>query len=289
MSKILITGASGQLGRQVVLNALKKVEANQIVVMVRDAAKVQDLADLGIEIRIGDYHKPETLNTALNGISKLLLISSNDFNNRLGQHKNVIDAAKNAGVKHIFYTGVSLKDINQSPLNSMLGDHFLTEEYIISSGLTYTFLQNSLYAEVIPMFVGENVLETGIYFPAADGKVPFVLRSDLAEATANILTEGNHENKTYQLTASKSYSFGDIATILSELSGKSINYLSPEFADFENMLKQFGLPEHIISMSSLFAAGIKNNDFNEIHSDLKTILGKEETDLRSFLKETYHL
>jgi NAD(P)H dehydrogenase (quinone) len=192
MSKILITGASGQLGRQVVLNALKKVEANQIVVMVRDAAKVQDLADLGIEIRIGDYHKPETLNTALNGISKLLLISSNDFNNRLDQHKNVIDAAKNAGVKHILYTGVSLKDINQSPLKPMLADHFLTEEYIISSGLTYTFLQNSLYAEVIPMFVGENVMETGIYFPAADGKVPFVLRSDLAEVTANILTEGNH-------------------------------------------------------------------------------------------------
>jgi NAD(P)H dehydrogenase (quinone) len=233
MSKILITGASGQLGRQVVLNALKKVEANQIAVMVRDAAKVQDLADLGIEIRIGDYHKPETLNTALNGISKLLLISSNDFNNRLGQHKNVIDAAKNAGVKYILYTGVSLKDINQSPLKPMLGDHFLTEEYIISSGLTYTFLQNSLYAEVIPMFVGENVLETGIYFPAADGKVPFVLRSDLAEATANILTEGNHENKSYQLTASKSYSFVDIAAILSELSGKSILYLSPEPIEFE--------------------------------------------------------
>lgn len=289
MSKILITGASGQLGRQIVLNALKKVEANQIAVLVRDASKVQDLAGLGVDIRIGDYHQTESLKNVFDGISKLLLISSSDFNNRIGQHKNVIDAAKNSGVKHIFYTGVSLKDIEHSPLKPMIGDHFLTEDYIKSSGLTYTFLQNSLYAEVIPMFLGENVLETGIYFPAGDGKVPFVLRSDLAEATANLLIEGNHENKTYQLTASNSYSFGDIASILSELSGKSINYISPEPADFENMLKQFGLPEHIISMSSLFAAGIKNNDFNEIHSDLKTLLGKDATDLKSSLKGLLNL
>lgn len=289
MSKILITGASGQLGRQVVLNALKKVEANQIAILVRDASKVQDLADLGIEIRLGDYHQPESLISAFDGITKLLLISSSDFNNRFGQHKNVIDAAKKSGIKHIFYTGVSLKNIEQSPLKPMIGDHFLTEAYIQKSGLTFTFLQNTLYVEVIPMFIGENVLETGIYFPAGDGKVPFVLRSDLAEATANILTEGNHENKTYQLTATNSYSFGDIAEILSELSGKSINYISPESADFENMLKQIGLPEHIISMSSLFAAGIKNNDFNEVYPDLKNFLNKDEADLKNYLKEVFLL
>ncbi|MFY8020505.1 MAG: SDR family oxidoreductase [Bacteroidia bacterium] len=289
MSKILITGASGQLGRQVVFNALKKVEANQIAVLVRNASSVQDLADLGIEIRLGDYHQPETLSTALNGISKLLLISSNDFNNRLGQHKNVIDAAKNAGVKHIFYTGVSLKDIQHSPLKPLLGDHFLTEDYIKNLGFTYTFLQNSLYAEVIPMFIGENVLETGIYFPAGDGKVPFVLRSDLAEATANILTEAHHENKTYQLTSSTSFSFKEIALTLSELSGKEILYISPEPHEYENMLKQIGLPEHIITMSSLFAAGIKNNDLNDIHIDLKTFLSSEEKDLKTYLKDFYHL
>mgnify|MGYP000315252784 CR=1 FL=1 len=289
MEKILVTGATGHLGNIVVENLLKKVSAGQISTLVRDEAKAQALKAKGVTVNIGSYQDIHSLNNAMKGIDKVLLISSSDFNDRIGQHKNVVDAAKQAGVKHILYTGVTLKDIAASPLQTLLQDHFQTEDYIKESGLSFTFLQNSLYAEVIPMFVGEDVLKTGIFFPAGEGKVPFAVRKDLGEAIAIILAGEGHENKTYHLTASKTYSFADIAAELTTLSGKKVNYTSPEDDAFEDMLKQFGLPEEIVLMSVLFAKGIKNNDFNMADGTLESILGREQTDLRMFLKEAFNL
>lgn len=284
---ILVTGATGQLGAVVVENLLKTTPANEIAVLVRDENKATDLKAKGVEIRVGSYYDKASLTTALQGIEKVLLISSNDFNDRLGQHKNVVDAAKNAGTKHIFYTGVTMKDIETSPLKPLLADHYQTEDYIKESGLTYTFLQNSLYFEVIPMFVGAGVLETGIFFPTGEGKVAFAARQDLGEATATILTTEGHENKTYNLTGSEAYSFAEIAEELSSITGKIVAYTSPEPVAFEGMLKQFGLPEGIILMSVLFAAGIKNDDFNLPNSTLEQFLGRKTTDLQIFLKATY--
>ncbi|WP_320019415.1 SDR family oxidoreductase [Labilibaculum manganireducens] len=289
MEKILVTGATGNLGNIVVENLLKKVSAGQISILVRDEAKAQALKAKGVTVNIGSYQDIHSLNNAMKGIDKVLLISSSDFNDRIGQHKNVVDAAKQAGVKQILYTGVTLKDISVSPLQPLLQDHFQTEDYIKESGLSFTFLQNSLYAEVIPMFVGEDVLKTGIFFPAGEGKVPFAVRKDLGEAIAIILASEGHENKTYHLTASKTYSFADIAAELTSLSGKKVNYTSPEDDAFEDMLKQFGLPEEIVLMSVLFAKGIKNNDFNMADGTLESILGREQTDLRMFLKEAFNL
>lgn len=284
---ILVTGATGQLGGIVVENLLKNTPANEIAVLVRDENKAVDLKAKGVEIRVGSYFDEASLKTALQGIDKLLLISSNDFNDRIGQHKNVIDAAKNAGVKHIFYTGVTMKGIETSPLKPLLADHYQTEDYIKASGLTYTFLQNSLYFEVVPMFVGAGVLETGIFFPAGEGKVAFAARQDLGEATATILSTEGHENKTYNLTGSEAYSFADIAAELSALTGKTVAYTSPEPAAFEGMLKQFGLPEEIVVMSVLFAAGMKNNDFSSPSGTLEQFLGRKTTDLKTFLHATY--
>ncbi|MER0441702.1 SDR family oxidoreductase [Emticicia sp. W12TSBA100-4] len=284
---ILVTGATGQLGGIVVENLLKNTPANEIAVLVRDENKAADLKAKGVEIRVGSYFDEASLKTALQGIDKLLLISSNDFNDRIGQHKNVVDAAKNAGVKHIFYTGVTMKDIETSPLKPLLADHYQTEDYIKASGLTYTFLQNSLYFEVVPMFVGAGVLETGIFFPAGEGKVAFASRQDLGEATATILTTEGHENKTYSLTGSEAYSFAEIAEELSSLTGKTVAYTSPEPAAFEGMLKQFGLPEGIVLMSVLFAAGVKNDEFNLANDTLEQLLGRKTTDLKTFLKATY--
>ena len=289
MEKILVTGATGHLGNIVVENLLKKVSAGQISILVRDESKAQALKAKGVTVNIGSYQDIHSLNNAMKGIDKVLLISSSDFNDRIGQHKNVVDAAKQAGVKHILYTGVTLKDIAASPLQPLLQDHFQTEDYIKESGLSFTFLQNSLYAEVIPMFVGEDVLKTGIFFPAGEGKVPFAVRKDLGEAIAIILAGEGHENKTYHLTASKTYSFADIAAELTTLSGKKVNYTSPEDDAFEDMLKQFGLPEEIVLMFVLFAKGIKNNDFNMADGTLESILGREQTDVRMFLKEAFNL
>lgn len=284
---ILVTGAAGQLGQVVVESLLKRVPASQIAVLVRDDSKVADWKTKGISVRVGDYHNTSSLASAMLGIEKVLLISSNDFNDRIGQHKNVVNAAKNAGIKHILYTGVTMKDIQKSPLKPLLEDHYQTEDYIQSTGLTYTFLRNSLYAEVIPMFVGEKVLETGVFFPAGDGKVPFVTRQDLGEATALVLTTEGHENKIYPFVGSNAYSFNDVATILSTISGKEVNYTSPESAAFEGMLKSFGLPDMIVTMSVLFAAAIKNTDFEVVGTTLEDILGHQTTDLASYLKTVF--
>ncbi len=281
---ILVTGASGQLGTGVVEHLLTKIPANEIAVLVRDAQKVATLQAKGVSVRTGDYHDVASLQTAFDGIDKVLLISSNDFNNRIGQHKNVIDAAKEAGVKHIFYTSVTLKDIEQSPLKPLLADHYQTEEYIKASGLTYTFLQNSLYFEVVPMFVGAQVLETGIYFAAGEGKVAFAARQDLAEATANILASTGHENKAYPLTGAAAYSFAEVAQVLSVIAGKTVGYHSPESGEFEGFLRQIGLPDGIVLMSVLFAAGIKNNDFEAVDTTLEHFLGRKPTDLKQFLQ-----
>lgn len=286
---ILVTGATGQLGQIVINNLSEKLPNNQIAAFVRDAAKAETLSAKGIDVRVGDYHDKDGLLAAFHNVEKLLLISSNDFNDRFGQHKNAIDAAVKAGVKHILYTGVTMNDIASSPLKAFLEDHYLTEEYIKASGLTYTFLQNGLYAEVIPMFLGENATETGVFFPAGDGKVAFASRSDLGEAAANILLSSGHENQTYKLTGAAAHSFSEVAEILSNLSKKSVPYISPEQEVFVETLGQFGLPDHIIQLSLGFASGIKNNDFDKSYDTLETLLGRKPTALRDFLKEAYKL
>ena len=137
------------------------------------------------------------------------------------------------------------------------------------------------------MFVGEKVLETGVFFPAGEGKVPFITRQDLGEATAHILAADGHENKTYPMLGSESYSFGDVASVLSDIAGKPVAYISPESVAFEGMLKSFGLPDMIVTMSVLFAAAIKNTDFEVVDSTLEDLLGRKTTDLKSYLASVY--
>ncbi|WP_341225837.1 SDR family oxidoreductase [uncultured Arcticibacterium sp.] len=284
---ILVTGATGVLGNGVIENLLKTTPANKIAALVRDESKAANLKEKGVNIRVGSYQDKDALATAMKGINRVLLISSSDFNDRIGQHKNVIDAAKDAEVKHIFYTSVSIEDMDNSPIKPLLGDHFETENYIKGSGLTYTFLRNNLYQEVVPMFVGENVLETGIFFPSGEGKVAFVSRADLAEATAIILTGKGYDNKIIALTGSQAYSYAEIAKELSKFSEKEVAFTSPEPSVFSETLKGFGLPAHIVQMSSLFAAGIKNKDFETTSNDLENLLGREPKKLTNFLREVY--
>lgn len=284
---ILATGATGQLGKGIVQFLEQKNKLSEVAVLVRDAAKANDLKAKGVSIRVGDYHQPELLEDALKGIDTVVLISSNDFNDRIGQHKNVVDAAVKNGVKHILYTGVSMNAIETSPLKPFLGDHYETEAYIKASGIPYTFLQHSLYADVLPMFIGPNPVDTGVFFAAGKGKVTFADRLDLAEAIANLLTTEGHGNTTYRMTNIEAYSFQDVATYLSELSGKEVSYVSPTEKDFQEALEGMGLPAPIVQMSLGFAAGIKNNDFDTPFSDLETILGRKPIDLKTYLQKTY--
>ena len=221
---ILITGASGNLGNAVIKNLLKQVTASKIVGLFRNEDKAKNLSEQGVNVRIGDYSNKAALAKAFQGVEKLLLISSSG-DDALTDHKNVIDAAKEAGVEQIYYTSGALnRNIADSKLGPLVDSYITTENYIIESGITYTIFQNGLYSETIPFFVGEEVLETGIYLPAGNGKASFATRTDMAEAIANVLASDGHGNKTYVTSALPSYSFNEIAEMFSEISGKTISY-----------------------------------------------------------------
>ncbi|MFM2213074.1 MAG: hypothetical protein RL427_337, partial [Bacteroidota bacterium] len=183
--------------------------------------------------------------------------------------------------------GVAMNDINTSPLKTFLEDHFQTEAYIKERGLTYTFLQHSLYAEVVPLFIGEQALQTGVFFPAGEGEVAFATRADLAEAIALIVSSQGHDNKIYQMTNTETYSFVTVAQYLSEINQSEVAYVSPEPEVFAETLRTYNVPEPIIGMSLGFAAGIKNNDFNQPSNQLAKILGRTPTSLKSFLAQVY--
>lgn len=284
---ILVTGATGHLGQAVIDQLLTLLPATEIAALVRNPNKAASLKAKGISIREGDYHNKAALLAAMQGVDKLLFISSSDFNDRPGQQRNVVDAAKEAGVKHIFYTSVSMNNAGNSAIGWLMADHFTTEEYIKASGLTYTFLQHGLYMEVLPMFLGQKVFETGVFFPAGEGKTALVSRLDLAEVAANVLTGSGHENKAYPLAGSRTYSFADIAQQLSAQSGKTVAYTDAPADVFENVLKGAGLPNHVVVMSTGFAAAMKNGDFDNAGDTLEQLLGRAPKTLSDFLKTAY--
>lgn len=286
--KILVTGATGKLGSSVINTLLKKIPGDQITVLVRKQETVTEMQLKGLKAFLGSYDDVDSLETAMKGIGKVLLISSTDEGDRMRQHKNVIDAAKKTGVSCIAYTSRSLQN-KETLVNNLMLEHFETEEYIMQSGLQYTIFRNALYMDVLPLFVGKQVFERGIFQPAGKGKVAFALRKEMGEAIANVLLEESCENKTYSFTGSQAYSFDDVAIALSNLCGKQIEYTSLETHAFKEKLKATGLPEQVIQKIIDFNTDIKNDQEAGITSDLEDILGRKPTGLTEGLKVLFGL
>ncbi len=284
---ILVTGATGQLGGAVVEFLLKKVAADQVAVLVRDASKATDLQHKGVSVRVGDYHDYASLVQAFQGVDTVLLVSTNDLNDRVGQHLNVINAAKEAGVTRVAYTGVTMQHLDQSPLKDFMGDHFTTEENLKNSGLTYIFLRDGLYSDVLPQFFGPHVLETGIFLPAGQGRVPFATRLNMAEAAANVLAGEGHDNQIYELVNTESWSMADAAAILSELAGKDVAYTDAPNEVFTDVMKKAGVPEGGIGFVIGFANAMGKNDFDMPGTTLEQLLGRKPTSLKDYLQATF--
>lgn len=220
----------------------------------------------------------------------LLLIPSFDHAKLFEQNKSVVDTAKAAGVQKIVFVGMAMKDPKASALSTMMMDAlFKTEEYIKDSGLDYTILRNTLYADAIPVFIGDKALEYGIHLPAGNAKIPFVLRREMGEAAANVLASTNHTNKLYNITADELYTYDDIASVLSELTGTSINYTPIEQEDFANTLRQLGVPDYAISVVSGFISDQRNGQYEIVSSDLEKLIGRKALPLKAALKEIYSL
>ena len=273
---ILVTGATGNLGKSTIDFLLKKgIASTNIVALVRDEAKAADLKSKGIAIRIGDYNDYESLVAAFAGVEKLLLVSGSDIANRGKQQENAVNAAKQAGVKHILYTSFERKnDTETSPIFFLAKSHIDTENLIKSSGLTYTIFRNNFYLDALPMFFGEQVLATGIFLPAGDAKSAFALRNDMAEATANVLTSQGHENKEYSLSNTENISIQEIAGDLTEIAGKQINYVSPPQDVYVETLTKAGVPAEYIGLFAGFAEAMKQGEFTIEKTDLENLLGR---------------
>lgn len=288
MKKILATGASGILGTTVIETLLKKISAQEINVLSRKEEKLAAMQTKGFNTHRGDYDDIKALEKAMIGVDTVLLISAGDEGDRMQQHRNVVDAAKKAGVSCIAYTSRSLRD-RATLANKLMFDHFDTEDYIKESGLKYTIFRNALYMDVIPLFVGKQVFDTGIFQPAGDGKVAFALRKDMGEAMANVLLNEHCENNTYTFTGNASYSFYDVAAVLTELSGKEVKYTPVEIPAFEAMMLGKGLPQVMVKKIIDFNTDIKNNQEAGISNDLEIKLGRQATSLKTGLKILFGL
>lgn len=290
---ILVTGASGQFGKNAVDHLLKKgINPAEIAILVRDKDKAQSLEQTGVDIRVGDYTDYNSLLRAFKGISKLLLVSSNDrqaVENRTAQHINAIKAAKETGVGHIFYTSFVRKPrFENSAIAAFQNSHVESEEFLKNSGVTYTILQNGIYLEMIPIFAGEKVVDSGIIlFPSDEGKASFVLREELAEAAANIITSAGHENKTYNLTNATSVSFAEVAEAISATIGKKVVFQSPVIAEFQSTLKKFGVPEMYIGMFTMWATAVAENTMDVEDDTLQNFLGRNPTTVQQFVSRFY--
>lgn len=289
MSALLITGSTGNFGTAAINHIVEQGTDHHLIGLARDPDKGETLEKLRVEIRTGDYNDKPSLEKAFQEVDKVLFVSGSDLDNRSQQHKNVVDALKTAGVKHVIYTSFQREsDVEESPIPAVAESHLNTENWIKESGLDYTLLRNNLYMDFVPMFIGDQVLERNtVYIPAGEGKMACAMRKDMAEASANVLIGEGHENKTYRFANTNSYSFQDVADYLSEISGKEITYVSPDPQEYSRTMKEAGVPEEAIGMTVGFSTAVKQGEFAETTSDLKKILGREPLQLKDFLKSAY--
>jgi NAD(P)H dehydrogenase (quinone) len=270
---IAITGATGQLGRRVIQQLLRKLPAGGLLALARTPATA---GDLGIAARPADYSRPETLPPALAGVDTLLLISSNEVGQRIAQHRNVVDAAKRAGVKRIVYT--SLLHADTSPL-SLAPEHLDTEEAIKASGLAYTVLRNGWYVEnhtaAIPTALSAGVLLGS----AGEGKFSATARADYALAAAAVLMGTGHENKIYELAADQPYTHAQFAAEVSRQAGKPLVYKDVPEAEYAAALASGGLPAAIAQAIASWDAGAARGVLFDDSRQLSRLIGRPTTPL----------
>jgi NAD(P)H dehydrogenase (quinone) len=282
---ILVTGATGGLGHETIDALLMTTPATEIAALVRDASKATDLVQRGVNVRQANYFDHPALVQAFQGIEKVLLVSSVAFTDRVSQHRNVIDAAKEAGVKHLFYT--SIQRSSDFVMPQVTESDLATEAYLKASGLAYTILHNGYYFEGLGYLIGTEVPESEIRVPAGEGKIAFVKRTELAAATAALLTSEGHDNQSYTLTGSEAYSFHDVARVLSALAGRPITYQSSEPAPYIAQKVAAGFPDFVATFFAQWGAAAEHGMLAGKDDTVERLLGRKSMSLREYLKATY--
>jgi len=278
MGNIFVLGATGHLGGKAAKHLLERgVHPSDIIAVARNLDKAEPLKDMGISVRRGDYDDPKFSYETFRGADKLLFVSSSspDNTHRIKQHATVVEAARDAGVKHIVYTGLAYPERSTSGLENV---HLATELAIRSSGIPYTIMRNAFYIDyqIISPDV-ERAVRSGKYLAAAGGqKVNFAARDNMAEAAAAVLTSDGHKNKTYEITYPRPYSYEDVAMAISKVSGKPIEYRDVTPEGMRDYLASLGLtPEQIARDPSAFQPAMATGWASGTSDALVDLIGRD--------------
>ena len=268
---IVVTGATGQLGKLVVEQLLRGVPASEVVAAVRDPQRAQDLAARGVAVRQAEYARPESLRAAFAGAEKVLLISSSEVGQRVPQHQAVIDAARSAGVKLLAYTSI----LNADSSNLLLSqEHKATEAYLRAADLPFTLLRNGWYTENHTGSLAAAVEHGAVLGAAKQGRFAAAARADYAAAAAAVLTGEGHENKVYELGGDAPYTLAELAAEVARQTGKPVVYRDLPQAEFAKVLAGFGLPESLAGAIADADAGASRGELDTLSHDLKELIGR---------------
>ncbi|WP_392385751.1 SDR family oxidoreductase [Marinomonas primoryensis] len=278
---ILVTGASGQLGRLVIESLLEKTAASNIVAAVRNIDSVKDLAEKGVHIRQADYTQPDTLVTAFANVEKILLISSSEVGQREIQHKNVIEAAKAAGVSLIAYTSILKADTSSLILAE---EHATTEKLLAESGVPHVLLRNGWYSENYTGTIGMALEHGAVQGSAGEGKFSAAARADYAAAAAVVLTRDHQAGKVYELAGDNAFTLREYAQAISHLSGKAVIYQNLPKAEYTKALVGMGLPEGFAGILADSDVGASKGALFNDSKDLSTLIGRPTTSIEDSIK-----
>lgn len=271
---IALTGATGQLGRRVIDSLLTKVAPQHIVAIVRSPEKAQELAAQGVIVRQGDYNDPDTLEQALAGVDRLLLISSSEVGQRTVQHQNVIDAAKKNALRFVAYT--SLLHADRSPLG-LAEEHRQTEAALKASGLPYALLRNGWYSENYAASIPSALKFNAFLGAAGEGRIASASRDDYAEAAAVVMTQAEPAAAVYELAGDSSYTLAEFTAEIAHQSGKPIAWKNLPPQDFAAVLIEAGLPQGLAQMLADSDAGAAQGGLFDDSHTLSTLIGRVTT------------
>ncbi len=287
MTKMLVTGATGAIGKRTVEHLLKKgVPASQIIGLSRKKESLEDLAAKGVEVREGDYFDYDSLLRAFEGVEKVMLTSSVAFTDRFTQHYNAITAARQAGVKHVVYMAIMRKEGSGRIIPEVTESDLFTEQVLKSSGLDYTIVYHPPFMDALPLYYGPNPYENGIKVPAKDGKMAPASRDELAEAHAVILSTPGHENKTYSLGGSNTISFSDMARILAETKGQSVDFTTITAEEYIDERVAKGVPRQVAEFITGWVLAMEGDEFAYQSGDLERLIGRKTKTFRELMETT---
>jgi NAD(P)H dehydrogenase (quinone) len=278
--KILVTGATGKLGSKVVESLLKSIPASDLAVSVRNPEKAKGLQARGVEVRQGDFDRPETLDNAFTGIDRLLIISADgDNETRIHQHTNAVQAAERAGVKFIVYT--SLANATESK-NLMAPPHVETEAAIIKTGIPYSFLRNNWYLENEIGSIQGAMGGASWVTSAGEGKVGWALQQDYADAAAAVLVGNGHENTVYELSGPL-LTQEELASVLGTVLEKEVPVQQVSDEKYAEIMRGLGLPDFVIPIVVGIQESIRNGSLEVESNDFEKVLGRPVTPINEAL------